>query len=115
MNWLDPFFLTVGSTAVIILVVGLLLKRFPPAKINPYYGYRTPSSMRSQERWHFAQRYSASVMIRMGATVTPFAILGLFVSWPPVTSMIVALAVVGAMVAILLVGTERAIRHRFEA
>ena len=47
-------------------LAGYITKRFPPKKINHLYGYRTKTSMRNQEVWDFAQRYSASEMIKSG-------------------------------------------------
>ena len=47
-------------------LAGYITKRFPPKKINHLYGYRTKTSMRNQEVWDFAQRYSASEMIKLG-------------------------------------------------
>ena len=43
----------------ILLVIGLLQVYFPPKKINPLYGYRTSSSMKNQQTWDEANRYSA--------------------------------------------------------
>ena len=47
-------------------LAGYITKRFPPKKINHLYGYRTKTSMRNHEVWDFAQRYSASEMIKLG-------------------------------------------------
>ena len=47
-------------------LAGYITKRFPPKKINHLYGYRTKTSMRNQEVWDFAQRYSAREMIKLG-------------------------------------------------
>jgi len=43
----------------ILLLVGLLQVYFPPKKINHLYGYRTSSSMKNQQTWDEANRYSA--------------------------------------------------------
>ena len=50
------------------IIMGFIMLRFPPKKINYFYGYRTPSSMKNQKNWDFAQTYSAK----------EFAIAGLF-------------------------------------
>ncbi|MBX2955616.1 MAG: SdpI family protein [Cyclobacteriaceae bacterium] len=41
----------------LMVVLSYIFKRFPPKKINPVYGYRTPRSMRSQEAWDCANLY----------------------------------------------------------
>ncbi|RYD91089.1 MAG: SdpI family protein, partial [Sphingobacteriales bacterium] len=51
---------------IIMLVVGYIQKRFPPKSINLLYGYRMPSSMKNQQTWDAAQRYSARLMIKLG-------------------------------------------------
>ena len=43
----------------ILLLVGLMQTYFPPKKINNLYGYRTSSSMKNQQMWDEANRYSA--------------------------------------------------------
>lgn len=50
----------------IFVVTGLIMYIFPPKKINSLYGYRTTKSMKNQERWGFAQKYAAKVMIVLG-------------------------------------------------
>ena len=48
------------------IVTGLIMLRFPPKKINYFYGYRTPSSMKNQKNWDFAQTYSAKEFTKAG-------------------------------------------------
>lgn len=58
------------TLATVLLIPGCMLyfgRRFqkkPPEEINSGYGYRTTRSMRSQEAWNFAQRYSGRFWIR---------------------------------------------------
>ena len=59
----NPMLLMVG---IVFVAVGIFMYLFPPKKINGLYGYRTSSSMESQEKWDFAQKYSAKVMMAMG-------------------------------------------------
>lgn len=51
---------------IILFVLGLIMQKFPPKKINNWYGYRTVSSMKNQEIWEEANRYSARLMARIG-------------------------------------------------
>ena len=51
---------------LIFLVVGIVFWKYPPKKINEFYGYRTTRSRKSQEAWDFAQRYSAKLLTIFG-------------------------------------------------
>ncbi|RYE20310.1 MAG: SdpI family protein [Sphingobacteriales bacterium] len=51
---------------IIFLVIGFIQKRFPPKSINAFYGYRMPSSMKNQQTWDVANRYSALFMVKSG-------------------------------------------------
>jgi uncharacterized membrane protein len=58
------------SLGPLLLLLALLYKKFPPAKINHWYGYRTPRSMRSQQAWNYANAFSAQAMVLVsGSTV----------------------------------------------
>jgi uncharacterized membrane protein len=54
MNKLIFIHLLIGP---LMLVLSYIFKRFPPKKINHWYGYRTSRSMRSQEAWDCANLY----------------------------------------------------------
>ena len=45
----------------LILVITLIFVKYPPKKINDFYGYRTSRSMINQDCWDFAQ-YSTALM-----------------------------------------------------
>lgn len=51
---------------IIMLTLGLIMTKFPPKKINKWYGYRTTSSMKNQQTWDEANRYSARMMVTIG-------------------------------------------------
>ena len=51
---------------IIILVVGWIMVKYPPKKINYLYGYRTESSMKNQQTWDEANRFSARLMVKIG-------------------------------------------------
>jgi uncharacterized membrane protein len=72
-------FITILVCGITFLIVGRYMKRNPPAKINPYKGYRTKRSKASQEAWDHAQLYSADVMQQTGKYLSiaavPFLLL----------------------------------------
>jgi uncharacterized membrane protein len=47
---------------LIFFIAGSVTRWFPPKNINPMYGYRTNSSMKNQETWDEANRFSARYM-----------------------------------------------------
>lgn len=50
----------------LFMAISVIFKLYPPKKINNFYGYRTTRSVKSQQAWDFAQRYSAKKMIMAG-------------------------------------------------
>ncbi|MBK7856153.1 MAG: SdpI family protein [Bacteroidetes bacterium] len=48
---------------LILLLAGLVLKFFPPTKINSLCGYRTKRSMENINNWKLANEYSVNLMI----------------------------------------------------
>lgn len=53
-------------TGPVLLAVSLIMKLWPPKKINSFYGYRTPRSMKSKPAWDEANTYSAELMLWAG-------------------------------------------------
>ena len=70
MESINPLALILVCGGLIFVAAGYIQQKFPPKKINHFYGYRTRKSMRDQESWDFAQTYSARQMQKMGAGIT---------------------------------------------
>jgi uncharacterized membrane protein len=109
MNYESPFFYTLIMVGVIFSITGLVMYFFPPKKINYLYGYRTNSSMKTQENWDFAQKYASKLMIQIGFILSGLSIIGLFYSYEEKTDFFVALILIIMGVLILLIRTENAI------
>jgi uncharacterized membrane protein len=60
---------------LILLIIGLIMSRFPPKKINAYYGYRMPSAMKNQETWDEANSYSATYMVKAGLVTIAIGVM----------------------------------------
>ena len=69
--------------AVIFIVFGSLLMKYPPKDINSIYGYRTTLSMINQDTWDVSQRQGGISMLVLGvsncilgcwSTIQPMAI-----------------------------------------
>jgi uncharacterized membrane protein len=52
----------IAFLALVLLVVSSIFKLFPPKKINKIYGYKTPRSMKNQNIWNEANKFSSNLM-----------------------------------------------------
>lgn len=54
--------------SVVFLILGVILKLWPPKEINSFYGYRTPFSKKNNDVWKEANTYGGTMMI-LGAVI----------------------------------------------
>ena len=107
---------------LIMITVGLISYYFPPKKINPWYGYRTPSSQKNQQTWDVANRFAAIYSIKAGAIVLIAGILLHVLSdnmpWPEKTKTllnVVSLLGSGIFTCVfLIVATEKHLKNTFK-
>ena len=59
----------------LIFILALLYAKYPPKKINPYYGHRTKRSMKNEHSWKIANKYSSRLMIYLGLIIMAFQVL----------------------------------------
>ncbi|MCC8410574.1 SdpI family protein [Mucilaginibacter sp. UR6-1] len=107
---------------VIFIITGFIQKRFPPRKINAFYGYRMPSAMKSQQTWDEANRYAARYMMRSGVMLTIggvmiTAFLGLLNldedTYMMINAMLLIPSAIGSCV-MLVVSTEKHLSRTFD-
>lgn len=75
---------------LLVLLIGYILRRRPPKRVNWFYGFRTHYSMRNIENWHEANRYYAKVLIGIGF-VSLFISLICYYTLPLLVSLLVPL------------------------
>lgn len=114
MKLSDPLFIIPASTGLIFIIAGVFVLWFPPKTINGLYGYRTPNSMKSQARWDFAQHYSAKEMIKTGAILILTSILSFFYHPSVNIAVGLSLGIMVALVTIMIIKTEIAIKKKFK-
>lgn len=68
-------FLTECLIPLLMLSFGLLWKYRPPTRRNPWYGYRTTNSCRSEETWKFAHAYLGASWRRWGCILLLFSVV----------------------------------------
>lgn len=110
---LKPIFLFFVSMGGIFYVASWIQQKYPPKKINHFYGYRTSSSMKSQERWEFAQMYSARVMQRWGIFLLLCSPLGLWVTIDEILLIGVLMVITIIPAVSIIVKVEKAIKEKF--
>jgi len=99
----------------IFALAGAIQRRFPPQKINHFYGYRTTRSMKNQTVWDFAQRYSADKMMRLGFWMVAFALLALVVDleWPKPWGVWLGIVIIVVAPILMLLQVENELKKRF--
>ena len=105
--------LILSSGGLIFLLTGYIQHRFPPKKINHLYGYRTSTSMKSQESWDFAQQYSAKKMMQMGTYITALGLLSWIIDLQLPWSVGIALTIVTIGPLLMLFKVESELKKRF--
>jgi uncharacterized membrane protein len=112
-DWNNPWVIILVLTGALTTVFGYIFLKYPPKRINWFYGYRTGSSMKSQERWDFAQRHSAREMIRAGLLMVPVGLFGGVLSLKPVVLAFASIPVTLVFFGIMIYRTETALKERF--
>ncbi len=76
---MSPFTIITFVTGCTLIVMSVITLLYPPKKINGVYGYRTKASMRNQQTWVEANRYSSKLMLFCGGILTATGLLSFFV------------------------------------
>lgn len=63
---------------LLVLILPLYYYFFPVIKINEIKGYRTKRSMQNQQSWDLAQKYWASVLLKLSSILIAVMILLFF-------------------------------------
>lgn len=111
----DPLFTITISVGVIFFLAGFVMYKFPPKKINYLFGYRTVQSMKSQERWDFAQKHSAKEMMKLGLVLATLSSLAIVTNFDHYVDLIIGLSLMTVIVIILFIRVEKGIKARFES
>ena len=110
----NPLFLIPFITGLVFTITGIILFWFPPKKINGFYGYRTFSSMKSQERWDFAQLYAAKELIKSGIILIVFSLIGWIYNPNENTGVVIGMGILIAVIVFLIYSVESAIKNKFK-
>ena len=98
---------------IIFLVLGTIFYFFPPKKINWLYGYRTSRSMKNQENWRFAQKYSSIKMLLSGFFLMLISCLGFFKTIEDNTQKVIGIVTLVVVIGYLFFKIEKALKVKF--
>lgn len=115
MNSLDPLFLIPLLVGAVFILAGAITLKYPPKKINGLYGYRTNASMKNQQRWDFAQRFSSKLMLKAGLFLLLSCTLSFVVHFSETTEVFLSLSIVLLACIYIFLRTEKALESNFNA
>lgn len=100
--------------SVILLIGGIFMIVFAKKDVNVVFGYRTPASMKSPERFYFAQKFAGRLMILIAVISLLIAAYGYFLQ-PLCLEHKLSMAIIYVAQAVaIIVPTEIAIRRKFK-
>jgi len=102
-----------GITGPLFVFLGIFFAKFPPKKINHYYGYRTTRSMKSQEAWDFAQVYGAKKMFWAGWVMLAMGVMMLLLPFSENAKAILSVSTLIIVAVWMIVVTEKALKSKF--
>ena len=107
----NQLYIALGYCAFMLLL-GWLLKKFPPKKINHLYGYRTQRSMKNQATWEAANKYSSLVFFKISlySFLIPVALYFLY----PQLNVLITIITNTLLLLYVLYATEKHLKTRFD-
>ncbi len=104
-------FTYVLTTNGVLFLISILFWKFPPKKINNFYGYRTPKAMQNQEIWDFANTTFNNAFLKYSgfsllAALLLASITKVELTWEPM--VFVALSIL-----VSIIKAERSINENF--
>ena len=107
----NQLYIALGYCAFMLLL-GWLLKKFPPKKINHLYGYRTQRSMKNQATWEAANTYSTLVFFKISlySFLIPVVLYFLY----PQLNVLITIITNTLLLLYVLYATEKYLKSRFD-
>ncbi|MCF6307470.1 MAG: SdpI family protein [Flavobacteriaceae bacterium] len=106
----DQLLMSLGYL-VFMLIVSFIFVKFPPKKINYFYGYRTRHSMVNQEIWTVANNYSSKFMVKITLTSIVFPPILYFIY--PEYNLLITIIVHTILLLSILYFTEKHLTESF--
>ena len=99
------------TTNGLLFILSIIFYKFPPKKINNWYGYRTPKTMLNQKIWDFANIvFSKNLVIYAGISFLGGLVFANFatkeLTWQPMVLVLLS-------VLVSIIKTEKALNDNF--
>ncbi len=107
----NQLYMALGYCAFMLLL-GWLLKKFAPKKINHLYGYRTQRSMKNQATWEVAHKYSSLVFFKV-SLYSFFIPVGLYFLYPQL-NVLITVVTNTLLLLYVIYATEKQLKTRFD-
>ena len=111
---MSPFTIITFVTGCILVVTSIITLFYPSKKINTGYGYRTRASMRNQQTWEEANRYSSKLMLLCGGILAATGLLSFFISSLSQTGIITGTILTFLFTLLPIPLTERHLKKLFD-
>lgn len=113
-NFLMMNLLLLLMVPIITLITGYLMYRHTPKSINGLVGYRTSRSMINQYTWNFANKYCASLWIKLGVVSSIVSILIFIVFDINEFISIVIILIQTFLLLLSIIPVEKALKNTFD-
>lgn len=97
---------------IFMLIIYFIYFKYPPKKINYFYGYRTKRSMKNNENWSFANKYAAKLLINF--SVYSFFIPPFLYFLYPKNNFLITIIIHSALILSVLYFTEKQLKRKFK-
>jgi uncharacterized membrane protein len=87
-NYSSPLSILCMVIIALMLALPVIFNIFPPKKINAFYGYRTPFSMKNQDTWTEANTYFNKLYLKLAIGITIISAI-LFFLFKPLTLLMI--------------------------
>ncbi|MEM8901969.1 MAG: SdpI family protein [Bacteroidota bacterium] len=98
---------------IVYAISGFLMQEYPAKKRNYLWGYATCSSMKSQDRWDFAQQYSPKLFINYGLGLLALGLIENYFSGWLSTDRILKISATALLILLPIIQTELELKKRF--
>ncbi|HAT64106.1 MAG TPA: hypothetical protein DCS66_05830 [Flavobacteriaceae bacterium] len=94
-----------------ILLLFAIVQKYPPKKINWWYGYRTSRSMKNEETWKAAQEYASKKSIQLA--LFSFMFPGVFYFVIPEYNFLLTVIANTLLILLIIPYTEKYLKEKF--
>ena len=106
----SQLFWAAGYCAFIFLLF-VIFQKYPPKKINWYYGYRTSRSMKNEETWKAAQEFASKKAVQFA--LFSFMFPGVFYFLHPEYNFLLTVIANTLLILLVFPYTEKFLKEQF--